>query len=231
MKPEFDQYADEYSKLLQDPIRDLFTSTGAFFFERKWELLLKRMREVGMNPGKSSWLDVGCGQGDLLRIGAPHFARAAGCDLSAEMLQHCENLEVVHQIDPGQLPFADETFDLVTAVCVYHHVLPDSRPALTSEIARVLRPAGMGCIIEHNPFNPATRIIVHRTPVDADAQLLTARTTARLLRGSGLELDRKQYFLYFPKTIYVKIRWAEKLLERVPAGGQYAVFARKRRSG
>ena len=226
--PEFDQYAEEYAKLLDDPIRRKFAGETAFFFERKWELLEKYMQRIGLRPEKSSWLDVGCGAGELLRLGSAHFAHAAGCDLSIGMMKACEGLNVVTQTDPTRLPFEDNSFDLVTVVCVYHHVEPPDRPGLTAEIARVLRPRGTACIIEHNPFNPATQIIVRRTPVDANAQLLTARTARRLLAKAGLGMNQKTtYFLYFPQNIYRKARGVEALLEKVPAGGQYAAFGRK----
>ena len=44
----------------------------------------------------------------------------------------------------------------------------------------MLVPGGLCCIIEHNPWNPATRTIVRRCPVDVDAELSTARETAAL---------------------------------------------------
>jgi hypothetical protein len=48
------------------------------------------------------------------------------------------------------------------------------RPSFTAEVLRVLGTRGIFCIIEHNPLNLATRFIVSRTPVDADAHLLRA---------------------------------------------------------
>jgi SAM-dependent methyltransferase len=227
MKPEFDRFADDYSELLRDPIRDFFAPTTEFFFERKWELLIDYMKESGMRPEMAAWLDVGCGKGDLLRMGAKKFARAAGCDPSAQMLETCGDLQTVLQNEPTCLPFPSKAFDLITAVCVYHHVLPKDRPALSCEIARVLRPGGTACIIEHNPFNPAVQLIIRRTPVDADAHLLRARAARRLLVDAGLVPKALQYFLYLPRTLYRTLSGLEALVSKVPAGGQYAVFAQK----
>lgn len=224
---EFDRYSEDYAKLLHDPIRERFAPGSDFFFRRKWELLREYMAGIRMRPETAAWLDVGCGKGDLLHLGAGSFAEAVGCDVSSEMLRDCAGLRVVPQQEATRLPFPRESFDLVTAVCVYHHVPPPDRPLLTSEIARVLRPRGAACIIEHNPFNPVTQIIIHRTPVDADARLLAARAARRLLGNAGLENLRTTYFLYFPENLYGKMRRLEALLARVPAGGQYAVFARK----
>jgi SAM-dependent methyltransferase len=225
--PEFDDYARDYEKLLHDPIRERFAPASKFFFERKWVLLQEHLSSVGLEPGRGRWLDVGCGKGELLQLGAHAFAEVVGCDVSPEMIRSAQCLHVVVQPEPGRLPFPDAHFDLVTAVCVYHHVIPQDRPGLTAEIARVLRPGGYACIIEHNPFNPVTQLIVHRTPVDADAHLLTASTTRRVLVGGGLRHSATTFFLYFPEKLYLRLKAFENALAAIPLGGQYAVFARK----
>ena len=229
--PEFDEYAKEYKKLVSDPIRDWFGPGDAFFFARKWDLLTEFMRNHRIDPAKSAWVDVGCGRGDLMRIGAKHFGVAMGCDVSTEMLAACEGLDVRPQTDLNKLPFDDESFDLATAVCVYHHVVPEARAGLTAEIARILRPGGVACIIEHNPVNPATQIIVRRLPVDRDAQLLTWNTAHRLLVAAGLTKLQTTHFLFFPESVYRRAHRIEAALTRLPLGGQYAAYASKPRSG
>jgi len=225
--PEFDKYARDYEDLLHDPIRERFAPASRFFFERKWKLLQQYMAESGIEPKKARWLDVGCGKGELLQLGSSAFAEVTGCDVSPEMIQAAKGVNVVIQPEPTHLPFPDATFDLITAVCVYHHVLPKDRPQLTAEIARLLRPGGTACIIEHNPFNPVTQLIVRRTPVDADAQLLTAGMARRGLAAGALRHSQTCYFLYFPEQLYNRLQGLEAALAGVPLGGQYAVFARK----
>ena len=141
--PEFDEFANDYARLLSDPVRDRFAPGSKFFFTRKWELLLDYCSAMGVNPSGAAWLDVGCGRGELLGLGAGTFGRVSGCDISGGMLKHCApGVETVVQTDPGVLPFGNGEFDLVTAVCVYHHVPPAGRKALTAELVRVLRPGG-----------------------------------------------------------------------------------------
>jgi hypothetical protein len=82
-----------------------------------------------------------------------------------------------------KLPFDDVTVDLVTAVCVYHHVHGPARALLLREIKRVLTPRGLCCILEHNLRNPVTRAIVRRCPVDVDAELLPASEVSSLLNS------------------------------------------------
>jgi ubiquinone/menaquinone biosynthesis C-methylase UbiE len=226
-RPEFDQYADAYKTLSTDPILEKFAPGSDFFHKRKWSLLAEFMERTGMRPEKSAWLDVGCGQGDLLRLGIDHFGEVAGCDLSTGMLEGCKGLKATPQTEPTRLPFPDKSFDLITAVCVYHHVEAKDRPLLSAEIGRVLRPGGFASIIEHNPFNPLTQFLVSRIPVDADAHLLTPGTAHRLLNKAGLTKYETSYFLYLPESLYQKAPKIESWLRRVPAGGQYAAFARK----
>ncbi len=226
MKTEFDRYARDYDALLKDPIRDRFAATRAFFHYRKWVLLRDFLQAQRMDPAGLAWLDFGCGKGELLRFGQEHFGDAAGCDPSEEMLRECRGLRVERQFDPERLPFADGSFDVVTAACVYHHLKPPAREALTREVRRVLRPGGLFAFFEHNPWNPATRLIVSRTPVDADSVLLTAAEARRILCAAGFSDFTTCYYLYLPQAWFAKFAFLERLLAAVPMGGQYAVIGR-----
>jgi SAM-dependent methyltransferase len=226
MSAEFDTYAPTYSELLRDPIRDRFAGDNRFFHERKWELINGFLRSRRIEPSTTRWLDVGCGDGSLLKLAGRHFARAAGCDPSGEMIRSCGGMEIRHQPSSTVLPFAARSFDLVTAVCVYHHVHAAARKLLTDAINRVLTPGGVFCMIEHNPRNPITRLIVSRCPVDRDAELLTAGDAAAVFDASGLEILDTAYFLYFPGPLYAALRGVEHRLRRIALGGQFAVFGR-----
>lgn len=144
------------------------------------------------------------------------------------MLSSIEGVETRVQRDFDKIPFDDSAFDFVTTVCVYHHVSPASRLALTREAYRVLRPDGILAIIEHNPYNPITRLIVSRAPVDAEAILLKSSEVRQLMTMAGFTGQLKKYFLYLPEPIYRRAGdWLEHFLRRVPLGGQYAVFGTK----
>lgn len=224
---EFDAYAVDYAELIRDPIRDRFAASSRFFFERKLEVIQSFYRRRGVETRNLTWLDVGCGQGDLMKVAAAHFKSAAGCDRSEGMLKACAPYEVRHQVGDECLPFEDSRFDFATVVCVYHHVPDEQRLALTRDVMRTLKPGGVMCIIEHNPLNPVTRLIVSRTPVDADAHLLRAGQAGSLLISAGARILESRYFLYFPQSVYRFLAPAERLLSAVPLGGQYAVFAQK----
>ncbi len=224
----FDQLSPSYEELLRDPIRDRFTGDeSGFFHRRKADVIRRFFRRRGVSTTDLRYLDVGCGKGELLGLLRSDFKQAAGCDVSEAMMRRVAGIETRVQKDPLRIPFGDAEFDLVTAVCVYHHVPAADRPALTVEIGRVLRPGGVFCMIEHNPFNPVTRFIVSRTRVDADALLLPALEASRLAAGAGFAPLERDYFLYFPQGIYRYLGRMEAALAKVPLGGQYAVFSRK----
>ena len=223
---EFDQYAPAYTDLLDDPIRKQFAQDPLHFHRRKWLLLRDILASAGVDASAQRWLDVGCGQGDLLQLAGPHFAQATGCDPSTAMISQSNSFRVEHQPSLSKLPFDDASADLVTAVCVYHHVHGPARALLLGEIKRVLTPGGLCCILEHNPWNPVTRAIVRRCPVDVDAELLPARETIRLLQFAGFQALSTNYFLYLPEKIFNRMGQIERILRKVPFGGQYAVLAR-----
>lgn len=225
--PEFDRYAAAYSELLRNPIRDLFSSDSGFFHRRKWMVIQDFLARFEVDASSLSWLDVGCGRGELLRLAGGNFVRAVGCDPSFGMMRSCTLAEVSHQSSPTDLPFDDLSFDLITAVCVYHHVDKEEREALTRSIYRVLKPGGLFCLVEHNPWNPITRRIVRACPVDSDAKLLNASAAQQITCSAGLEMIDSAYFLYLPERIFRHFPKIENSLRKCPLGGQFAVFCRK----
>ena len=228
-EPEFDRHSQSYEQLLQDPIRDRFSPGGTVFFHaRKRDLILDYFRRRHADTRKLAYLDLGCGKGELVSLLRSDFARVGGCDPSAGMLKAgnlaAAGIETRVQEDPGRIPFEAASFDLVTAVCVFHHVPIPARAALVDEMRRVLKPGGTLAIIEHNPYNPITRLIVSRTPVDADAVLLRRAETSALLRHAGLPAQQHRYFLYFPESFYRRLAGLESMLGTVPLGGAVCSF-------
>jgi SAM-dependent methyltransferase len=88
-------------------------------------------------------LDAGCGTGrnavELARLG-----EVTAIDLSAHALRLCgaRGLERLARASVASMPFADETFDLVTAFDVLCHAAVRDERATLREFWRVLRPGG-----------------------------------------------------------------------------------------
>lgn len=99
---------------------------------------------------KPSWqvLDVACGAGHTGLAFAPHVRQVTAVDLTEAMLfqtaklaasRHISNL-ATQRGDAEQLPFPNQSFDLVTCRLAFHH-FPHPEQAL-AEFARVLKPEG-----------------------------------------------------------------------------------------
>jgi hypothetical protein len=63
--------------------------------------------------------------------------------------------------------------------------------------------------------------------VDADAHLLSARQTRRLLVSAGITIRERQFFLVFPERLYKHCSIVENALGVAPLSGQYVVFGLK----
>jgi ubiquinone/menaquinone biosynthesis C-methylase UbiE len=123
------------------------------------------------------------------------------------------------------LPYDDRAFDLVFTSCVLHHVPPNHWQGFLGEMRRVLRRGGIGCVIEHNPWNPMTRLAVLRCPFDKDAILLRAAKVEALLRETGFAEIRSEHILLLPQAGRLA-RKIERALATLPLGAQYACSAR-----
>jgi ubiquinone/menaquinone biosynthesis C-methylase UbiE len=102
-----------------------------------------------LGPADERILDVGCGTGQLAAAILERLpeARVWGLDLSPRMLDHARRRAAesggrffLVQGDSEQLPFADDSFDVVTCSHSFHHYPHQDRVA--AEMFRVLRPGG-----------------------------------------------------------------------------------------
>lgn len=85
-------------------------------------------------------LDVGCGTGANLEM-LSQFGTAEGVDVSDDALEFCRRKGLnVHKGLAEELPFPDETFDVVTALDVVEHL--DDDVAGLKEMFRVLKKGG-----------------------------------------------------------------------------------------
>ena len=224
---EFDQYADNYEAIIADPLRDQFANGSVFFHQRKIDVLMESLQSQGKNPSQLDWLDMGCGKGDLLSLGAKKFRKAFGCDVSTGLLAQVEGVEVRRQTSDTEVPFDDNSVDVVTAACVYHHIEPAMRLAITKSVYRALRPGGMFCIFEHNPLNPVTRKIVARCPLDVNAILLPHGESDQLMHDASFKQSKTVHYLFLPEGIFAMMGAMEGLLKWLPIGGQYAAIGIK----
>ena len=122
----------------------------------------------------------------------------------------------------------DSSYDVVVVCCVLHHTPAGDRRRVLAGLLGALRPGGRLVLFEHNPFNPLTRLIVARAPIDRNAALLAAGEASKLLAAVGFVRLRARYLLFLPP------RWrgaqhAEHFLWWLPVGGQYALVGERPR--
>src|SRR5689334_21581802 len=94
-----------------------------------------------LNTPNPNILDVGCGTGANLKMLAA-YGKTEGVDISEQAVEFCRQrgLDSVMLGAAEQLPYANESFDLVTSLDVIEHL--DDDVAGLQEMRRVLRPDG-----------------------------------------------------------------------------------------
>jgi ubiquinone/menaquinone biosynthesis C-methylase UbiE len=140
-------------------------------------------------------LDVGCGEGWLVRRLAEHgAARVVGADplevaLARARAQDPDGSYVV--AGAQALPFEDASFDATVMFNSLHHVPVEHMDAGLSEVARVLRPDGRLYVQEplaEGPFFELIRSVDDETEVRGAARAALERAVAA---GTLRELDTR----------------------------------------
>ncbi|HEY7707380.1 MAG TPA: class I SAM-dependent methyltransferase [Gaiellaceae bacterium] len=109
------------------------------------------------SPGDRT-LEIGCGEGRVMRDLAERGHRAVGIDASPTLLDAAREVDPAGTYvlsDAAELPFEDESFDLAIA---YNSLMDvDDLPGSVREAWRVLRPGSRLCICVTHPINDAGR--------------------------------------------------------------------------
>ena len=149
-------------------------------------------------------LEIGCGAGRYTRAFL-HYRpdlTVSGCDISHIALEEARAADTTRKIDYRlgdalNLPYEDNSFDIVVLFDVFEHVTDVDRAA--SEVARVLRPGGVfHCFVpcEGNKrtlfavFRHSQRVPIHRWKREqiGHIQVLTTRQMQSILRRRGLRV-------------------------------------------
>ena len=235
MTAEFDALADNYDAGCDNRLKSLIGCSQERFLEIKLDLLLQSLDHAGLSPNDPDirYLDFGCGTGDFVNLVARRSVpwSLEACDVSGGMLREAERR---HPELTGNVTFWDcaassvptEAYDLITVICVMHHIQPTSWESKLRELWNGIRPGGSLFVFEHNPRNPVTRFMVWREPIDKNAVLIDHRTmTSHLSRLDSSDVEITN-FLFFPPRM-PGLRALEDRLASVPWGGQYMARATK----
>jgi SAM-dependent methyltransferase len=156
---------------------------GIFRGSRLEELQLEAVRRL-LGTGRGTVLDVGCGTGVYTEAIAQWGWAVHGVDISEDMLRYARarGLDVVHA-DATALPFDNDSFDAV--VSMWTHTDVDDFPALTREVARVLRATGSFVYMGAHPcfVGPHSRFVEGRGVPELHPGY---RSTARYAEAPGV---------------------------------------------
>lgn len=172
------------------------------------EPLLRKMRLAKVLPTLQKYpncdlLDIGCGwEAKLLRSVEPHIASGVGIDFKAPSLNESNEeskLSTMSVVLEKNLPFENESFDVVTMIAVLEHL--EYPIEIMQEINRVLRPNGSLIITVPSVWSqPVLEFlsfgvgIVSKDEI-ADHKLYHNRLSLEFLtRKSGLTIKKHKYF-------------------------------------
>lgn len=200
---------------------DLNNRVHSFGLDQRWRRFT--VKQASVKPGDAV-LDCACGTGDLSRLFADSGAgKVVGLDYTEEMLVVAREKrgqstgKVAREIeyirgDAQALPFADNTFDVVSIAFGIRNVQDPAQAAV--EFRRVLKPGGRLVVLEFDrPSNGLVRW---------GNDLYTRRImplTATIISG-----DKSGAYKYLPKSVETFLGRDEMRAMLLRAGFREAAF-------
>lgn len=145
-------------------MRDLFSEFKNNIAYIVWKKKLDKYGGINENTS-FNLLDVGCGPGYFLRSAEKWYKNSDiyGIDVDESLIKYASShlSRAKLSIQSGQkLPFADNTFDVITSLQVIEHL--EKPGALLLDANRVLRPEGLLIISTPNPAGIPARMLKHK---------------------------------------------------------------------
>jgi SAM-dependent methyltransferase len=157
------QIGTHYRQVIEEKTDEYYERFDPFILDKRPMVaeLVEKTFEENFPEKVPALLDVGCGTCFYFPLLAQHAEKLTGVDLCIPMLDVAQELIdakgltncEVRQSSALELPFEDNTFDVVHSWDFLHHV-PDV-PKAISEVRRVLKPNGRYVAVEPNLMNPS----------------------------------------------------------------------------
>ncbi len=137
----YNTYGDRWYTAQDDPVALLRAES-----KTKSPWILEKLKKHGLLDSSTQVLDVGCGAGFLSNELALHHLNVTGVDLSEDSIRVAQKFDSTKSVkylaaDAYNLPFADQSFDVLTAMDFLEHV--DQPAKAIQEFSRVLKPGGI----------------------------------------------------------------------------------------
>jgi len=206
----FDEIAGEYDESLPAHVVEHY--------------LRKRVAFVLDNCPRGRGLDVGCGTGVLAARLAAAGYEMTGLDPSGGMLDvmRRRSPEVAAVEGSGDdLPFPDDSFELVLTVAALHHIADAGAVRRTLvEMVRVAAPGGRVVVWDHNPRNPYWKLLMARVPQDTgEERLVPEAEVLDGLRAGGASVLLSRQLGLVPDFVPARALGAAARLERLVERG------------
>ncbi|XP_031733758.1 putative methyltransferase DDB_G0268948 isoform X2 [Anarrhichthys ocellatus] len=161
-------------------------------------------------------VDVGCGSGQGTLLLAKHFASVVGTDVSPAQLemalQYAKEPNITYrQCVAEELPLADSSVDLMTAMSAFHWF---DRPRFLQEAHRVLKPRGCLALLNYTidmqlSYNDCCSHTLNQVCKEFYAALQPYRSAH--LGPSSIEIYRKAYeSIPYPDKEWYECVWVER---------------------
>jgi ubiquinone/menaquinone biosynthesis C-methylase UbiE len=179
---------------------ELFAQSPALHNQAALSLLI----EAAKPQPSDLTLDVACGPGSVVVAFARVSRKSAGLDATPAMLREAEKLAAANNIanvewhsgDVYALPFADNSFDIVTCRFAFHHLREPARAL--AEMVRVCRAGGRVALCDgiasDDPEKAAAfnRIERHRDP--STVEFRTLGWHLALFKAAGLPAPTTHFY-------------------------------------
>jgi putative AdoMet-dependent methyltransferase len=146
-KWDFDSWAKNYdqSVLKTDWIHENYSYAINF--------VCNEIKQIAQKSLKSLYvLDIGAGTGNLIAkiVSLPNIVLKAiepSKQMRIKFLEKCKNIEIVPGLLP-KIPVKDNTFDILVATYVIHHIPSNEIGVMVQEFRRVLKRSGTVIIVD-----------------------------------------------------------------------------------
>jgi SAM-dependent methyltransferase len=206
-------------------------------WESEQDYLRELLARPHFVPRRENYLDFACGTGRLLSLVAPAFSKAAGLDVSQEMLTRAASKQQAVQlycrdvgVDPSPL---EEPVDLVTVFRFVLNADPDDRTAALRWLRRQLRDDqsrvvlnNHGNLWSHKLVPYLLRRMLSRHP-RVTGNLMSGRALERMLASAGFRVVGRRGFGFLGAHIAntlgaARSRRLQRFMNRIPFVDRFA---------